>query len=120
MFYHVAVFPPVWEVEIPISGMRLPPQRRIHCDTPTQDTAYRVSIWVASARNTLEMCIVVEHLPTSHHVNVLTSNASRISPDLIEKTWDVEAGQICALQPCGLHGATPSSSGWRALLDEKH
>lgn len=65
-------------------------------------------------------CRANEISPASHHVQVFASQSNGVRPDLIEQSRYIEAREIRALEPSRLHCAIPSSTRWRALLDEKH
>lgn len=91
---HVSRLPASGEVVVPVNRHRLPPKSSIDSSASAEDAA-------------------------SHLVNVGACNTSRVNPDLIAKTRDIEAGQVGSLEPVRLHGTAKAAKRGRALLDEQ-
>lgn len=83
-FLHVGRLPPLREVVVKVSRVGLPPESSVDGSTTTEDAS-------------------------SHGRSVRASDTSRVGPDLVAKTWNVEAGQVGALKPLRPHGATPTA-----------
>lgn len=71
---HVGRLPASREVVIPIAVLRFEEQASINSGTTTENTS-------------------------SHLVDIVTSNTGRVNPNLVAKTWDIEAGEFFASQP---------------------
>lgn len=115
---HVGALPAGWEVHIPIARVRLPPERRVHRGTATQNTALQ------SVRRNITVLLFghgghASDVPTSHDASIIAGDTIRICPNLVEKTRYIETSQIGALQPCGFHCSVPSTARWRTLFEKK-
>jgi len=82
------------EVIVEIDWVGLPPERSVDSSSSSENAS-------------------------SHLVDVGASNAGGINPDLVAETGDIETGEVSALEPFRLHGSTPATGRWRALLDQK-
>jgi hypothetical protein len=75
------MFPAFGEAFVKVKGVRVPPEAGVHGSTATENAS-------------------------SHDGVVSTGNTLRVNTDLVVKTRDVEAGEVSAREPVGLHGAT--------------
>lgn len=123
---HIRRLPALWEVVIPIEGMRLlmgvslaftqvlgskrgregkkrkakrsfsylPPETGVDSGTSTEDASGKL-------------------------VHVTADNAGRVVPDLVAETWNVESGEVLALEPVRLQVTTPAGGGGRALFKKE-
>jgi hypothetical protein len=46
---------------------------------------------------------------TSHLVGIGAGNTGRIDPDLVAQPGNIEASEVGAVEPLGLHGSLPSA-----------
>jgi len=57
---------------------------------------------------------------TGHLVGISAGNTSRVNPDLVAEAGNVEAGEVGANEPLGLHGASITTGRRGSLLDQQN
>jgi len=106
-------FPARGEIVIPVIGVRLEVQSVSNAVYNDRVTTYLPPESCVDSSSASEDT-------ASHLVHVCARNSSRVNPDLVAQSRNVEAGKVSAGEPAWLHGSVPPSRGWGTLLNKQH